>query len=190
MDAKLKLTPSTFAKTLNKTFGKDWRTWTPETLYLEVKDALGIRLNPRDWEMVLALRAFMSTDKFWTDATAFENMVLAVNKVDVVPTAIQLCTPEEMAYAVKELRKLRKAPVEWSRDVLGYIKTTCRVDGLIVMPAELKFAEDKVLAGQVAGRIRPTLVESHGEVELDCLSVQQNKLYFINEYVKAMEASA
>lgn len=186
---RAKFRPAPLAEALKNKFGDEWKTWTPETLYHEITDELG-DMSSSDWELVQALRAYLTTDFFWTSAGAFENIVLAVNGVDVNPASVQIALPEEMAYALKALKGLREQPTEWARDVRGYVRMAMDTEGFVVYPEDLKDFEDKDLADQVAGRVRPMLVESRGETsdaDLDALSIAQNKLFAVQEYIKALE---
>jgi len=167
---------------LGREFGPAWLTWEPETLWAEINRVWSAAPTGEVRSKILATRACIVTDLFYTDAPAFENMVLAVNDLQYDPGEVQLASPEEMVYAVRVMSPLKDGT--FGREVVGYVRTCCRKSGLLRYPDDLRFAEPEYPPdlAKYAAQIK---AEDGGD-NIDPTSivgVQSDLLYRINVYV-------
>ena len=174
--------PGVYQAVLNKRFGPAWLTWEPETLWAEIKRVWKAEPSGEIQSKILATRIAMTTDLFYTDAPAFENMILAVNDVEYDPELLQLATPEEIVYGVRMLSPLRDG--SFNREVTGYIRACCRRAGLLRYPDDLRFAEPQYpdnlarIVSQITTKEAGDDLDPH-----DTVAVQSNNLYRIQVYV-------
>lgn len=185
---ELPANPGQLKAALNKAFGKTWVDWVPECLIAEWKDTFGKKPTRLHMDYIHALRAFLKTNTFFTDANAFENIVLAVNQRDVDPGRVQICLPEEITFALKHLMPMRKDNPGFANEVSKYIQVCCQMDGLMAYPKELSFVPcDKEFGGCFIPNIKPLDVDIEEDQDLDFFSLQSKKLYAIQAYVDAKE---
>jgi hypothetical protein len=174
--------PGAYQSVLNRQFGTAWLSWEPETLWTEIKRIWQADPSGEVRSKILAIRVAITTDLFYSDAPAFENMVLAINDLQYDPGEIQLASPEELVYALRMLGPLKDGI--FSREVTGYIRACCRKAGLVRYPDELRFAEPAYPA-ELAQHVKHIKVKDGGP-DLDpssVVDVQSDLLYRINIYV-------
>lgn len=176
--------PEVYDKVLQDAFGSEWRTWLPETTWVEIKRHFGVDPSYEVRTKINAIRIYLTTDKFFTDAPVFENIVLAVNDMFVDPATMQLASPEEIIYALRCLKPLRPAPA-LSKEVIGYVDVACRNVGLLRYPDELAFAQPDY-TGELAAavkKIHPRDIDPTKMNPKNMIEVQSYKLYQIHMYV-------
>ena len=121
------VTPNVYKRTLDSVFGEEWRNkedaWEPETIRQEIERIWAIEPLDEVFEKIMALQTYLTTDLFWDDLIAFENIVLAFNDRHVDPDMIQSCTPEELAYGVEVASRVRPER-NWIIDIIEYTKNT------------------------------------------------------------------
>lgn len=182
-DAKHVL-PEAYVNELTYQFGSYWYEWEPETLWSEIRRIFGTEPSGEVKSKIGAIRVFMTTDLFFTDAPTFENIVLAVNDLFYDPTVLEIASPEEILYAITALSPLRPdVTIDYNREIVGYIRTSCRKDGLLVYPRPLQFAQPRIPEElqSVAEAIKP-----NSEIvsdSTDMVQVQSLKLYNLWQYV-------
>jgi hypothetical protein len=185
------IVPKVYKVLLDKAFGAEWLVWEPETVWSEIASEYGVRPSAEVKTKINALRVFLTTNQFWTDAPAFENIVLAVNDMMVDPTSLQLATPEELVYALRFLLPMRKAPGDFSREVCGYVATVFRKAGFLKFPAVCGFAQPDYLMHPEFAKLLPQ-IEARTYDSTDNTSivqVQSGKLAQLNSTV-AMKIAA
>jgi len=131
--------PKVYQAVLTKEFGQEWLTWLPETLYAEIMRVWGVSVIPEVSNKINALRVFLTTDLFYSDATVFEHIVLSMNDALVDPELVNLSSPSEILYALFVLGPLDTA--KFGREVIGYVRVCCDNFGLLVYPTNLSFAQ-------------------------------------------------
>ena len=167
--------PKAYQSLLNKTFGAGWYSWLPETLFSEIEREFDVEVLDLVRDKILATQTFVNTDIFYHDAAAFEHIVLAVNDADVVPSSITLASPEEIVYAVTVLGPVDDKQFE--REVTRYIQICFENAGLLVYPANVRFAQPEYQSEQLknhVARIRPVVSDAAPD---DLVAQQSNKLY-------------
>lgn len=165
-----------WAKLLNSKLGKDWVTWSSETIFAEIRDELGRAPNDEDFQKVMAIRSYLNGhDQFFNYVLVFEKCILAINGLDMQMGDLQFCKPEEIAYGLEAFKAL--APLkEFTLDVAEYIRVCCDMDGLVIYPPILKQFQKSELSAKPA-----KIEEKEDPTPMD---IQQNKLYAIDEYIK------
>lgn len=140
------ITPDVYQQTLDSVFGEEWRNkedaWEPETIRQEIERIWAVEPIDEVFEKIMALQTYLTTDLFWDDLIAFENMVLAFNDRHVDPDLVQSCTPEELAYGVEVASRVRSRR-DWIIDIIEYIRACHRQYGQLVYHEVLKFAQPK-----------------------------------------------
>lgn len=176
--------PQIYKAVLDEHLGPNWITWEPETCWVELDRIFNIRPSENVANKINALKVFLTTKAFYQDATAFENIVLAVNDLFVDPQTLQVCSPEEMVYALKVLQPLGLNPKEFGKEIVAYVQVACKQVGLLKFPEELKFAEPAYVAplSEIAKTIKPVYVDPDKIDYTNIEQVQGSKLYIIQMY--------
>ena len=176
--------PQVYKIVLDDAFGVGWIKWLPETCWSEINRKFKVVPVPEVKNKINALKVFLQTDKFYYDAHVFENIVMAVNDYYVDPDAIQLANPEEITYAVRALLPLKdELNPEFGREVIGYIRTSCRRAGMLKYPHMLQFAQpeyDSTITEHLA-MIEPEAFDPYDETNI--IHVQSLKLWQVMQYV-------
>lgn len=173
--------PAAYQAVLDREFSAAWHTWEPETLWAEILRIWHTEVSGEVMSKIMALKTCITTDLFYTDAPAFENMALAVNDMHYDPTTLQVISPEELVYAVRTLSPVRDG--FFNREVVGYIRVCCRKAGLLRYPESLRFAEPEYPAEQAA-LVEQISSKSLGDKEdWNVVAVQSNLLHQIDIYV-------
>ena len=167
--------PKAYQSLLNKTFGTDWYSWLPETLFSEIEREFDVRALDLVRDKILAIQTFVNTDVFYHDAAAFEHIVLAVNDADVVPDNIILASPEEIVYAVTTLGPVDDKQFE--REVTRYIQICFENAGLLVYPANVRFAQPEYQSEQLRNHVARIRAVVSNAAPNDLVAQQSNKLY-------------
>lgn len=176
--------PQIYKAVLDKHLGPEWISWEPETCWVELDRVFKVRPTENVANKINAMKAFLMTDAFYTNAPAFENIVLAINDLFVDPQTLQVCSPEEMVYAMKVLAPLETKKRVFGKEIESYVQVACKQVGLLSYPQELKFAEPKYegALAKLAVSIKPVYVEPEKIDYTNIQQVQGSKLYIIQMY--------
>lgn len=121
-----------------------WREWEEvETLKEEMARAAGMRpvdLIGPSWSRVLALKAALVTDAFWTVPDVFENTVIAFNGEEPTIGVLEGFEVHEAAWTIVELRRLGRSEA-FEHDVLAYAAGVMGDQGWVLAPPELSFLQ-------------------------------------------------
>lgn len=128
-----KKNPLEWYKFLNSDFQSDWQDWEPETLW----ETIGVsNLTEIDKNIVMALQVVCKTDFPFEAYHVFENVVTAFCGQMPSFAHNQPLSPEEIAHGCSVLNKIRPK-AEYSAEVLGYIASCAKNDGLTVLPKQM-----------------------------------------------------
>jgi len=147
-------------------------------------------------EKVLAVIAVRKNPSYLWDVGVFKNVCAVLNDRPARPDIMDPCSPAEAAWTVVELERIHKrysggtAP-EYGDEPCSYIAGSCAHEGLVVLPAELAFAEqhlkmfpsaaDSSLEEKVRSRIK---ADKSQEVDTDDpVEIHASKLFEIEAYV-------
>jgi hypothetical protein len=122
----------------------------PETLELDFVE-MGIEMAPAAWDALHAAITIREQASAFTDASVFENTVLAFNGTPVIPDAYQQASPDYIAWAVNEINELTQdmfdegTPDEYlDYEPAGYAAASCMHDGMCCVPPSLEFCEERL----------------------------------------------
>jgi hypothetical protein len=177
--------PQIYKTVLDEHLDRDWVFWEPETCWSEIERVFHVTPSELVANKLNALKAYLRNDLFYTDATVFENIVLATNDLFIDPAVLQVASPEEMVYAIKVLRPTREGPLPaFGKEIIAYVQVACKSVGLLRYPEELKFAQPTYQAplSMLVDQIKPIYVEKD---KLDLTNIEQvqgSKLYTVELY--------
>ena len=173
--------PRFYEKVLTQEFGAEWQEWLPETLNQEISRVWGVSVTDEVSNKLGALKTFNSTDLFYHDAAAFENIVQAVNDAPMSPELMNLSSPSEIIYAFIVLGPIDASKLE--REITAYIRVCCEHAGLVLYPKTIAFAQPKYHDKQTTALL-PKISSKQVEAASDDIVGQQcNKLFAINQDV-------
>lgn len=173
---------------LNNAFNTKWFLWEPETL-LSVFNSSKINCSPENWQKVLCLRLIAASERPWQEYGTFEKVALALNDIIISPGLMEDVTPQQMAFAVYQLRKI-KPRNEFSNDIKKYIAAKCFENNLVYLEVPLNIAMDSM---RKLLEKRPVLQLLSDEtrknrnkhnIKNDALKFQISELNTIQEYVR------
>lgn len=167
--------PKAYQTILTREFGPEWLTWLPETLYTEIQRVWGVRPNEEVSDKINALRTVLTTDLLYHDATAFEHIILAMNDTAIDPSTLSLCSPDELIYGLYVLGPLDSNKFE--REIVAYIRACCENVGLLVYPANLKFAQPEYKSKELKLALSQIKAKLSDGPQDNLVVQQSNKLY-------------
>lgn len=178
------IVPQAYVAVLDQHLESGWLYWEPATVWSEIERIFKVKPIPEVCNKINAIKVFKTTPLFYTDAPAFENVVLAINDLSVDPAVLQVASPEEMVYAIKVLKPIEDRKQEFSHEVIVYIQVACRQIGLLAYPPELKFAQPKYEGAleDLAKEIKPVYVDPAKIDYTNINQVQGSKLFTVQMY--------
>lgn len=139
--------PSVYIKYLDNKYGREWVNFEPEALWLDLKDEQGIVPTDAVKNKINAIKVCLTTNRFFDDVVGFEKIVIALNDGYVDPSTLQVCSPEEICYAIAMAMDLYDDEHIVKKfkdtDVKTYIQGACDAIGLVVYPSLIKDLEPK-----------------------------------------------
>lgn len=122
----------------------------PEALQLDFQE-MGIEMPPAGWDALYAAITIRGHGNFFTDASVFENTVIAFNNIAVIPDMYQRASPDHIAWAMDEVNELTNDlfedgdPDEYlDYEPVGYTAASCMYDGMCCVPPSLEFCEERL----------------------------------------------
>ena len=184
--------PILLLRDLTRTYGKEWLSWEPETIWSEVKVDEGLKEEiPRvNKDKVMAVRVAVKTDLPWKELAVFENVALAfaglVPRFDVM----QPLEPYQVALGVDVLYRIHPG-IEYDADVQGYIAALLVHDGLSWAPPELFGDVEPMMKGlrpddDVADEVAASWKSGAKPDESSAAGSQVATLVAIREYLEEM----
>jgi hypothetical protein len=135
--------------------------WEPESLWLTLEQ-LGVDVPLINRAKIQAGITLIYIPSFYWDAVVFEKTALAFGDDLPHPDVLQEARPSQLAWAVVEARliaeKLHLEQHEFDSEPRVYAAVVLHRAGLVVAPAELKFAQDKLDRLNVSGAFLRTQV--------------------------------
>ena len=185
--------PILLLRDLTRSYGTDWLSWEPETIWSELDDDddLGGELPRANKDKVMALRLAVKTDLPWKHLAVFENVALAF--VGMVPRfdVMQPLEPYQAALAIDVLYKIHPR-IEYDDDVLGYLAAVLVHDGLSWVPPEIFGDVEPVMKtlrpnDDVADKVRDGWAAGATSDADDAVASQLQTLHALREYLALME---
>lgn len=139
-------TPIAIYEIFNKHLDKDWYTWEPETLRMEVPGPV-----PEDrWSTIFATMAITNQAKEednpwtpWSEADIFGDICIAFQGIQHNPAFWQKPTLDQLWYAKKVLEHVDPRET-LEEDVKAYIATCLSYDDVYFWPEYDEFIEGKI----------------------------------------------
>lgn len=165
-------------------YGQDWISFEPETLRAEFVNS---NITEENLEKLFALQVMHSNDLFWTDESVFEKICLALTGMSPDFHLRQDLNIAQITKAVYLACFVKQQ--EYSYEVKVHIAARAHMEGYLVLPNELKFAQEpldkmqpecSILTDQVRTAYDKRWPAGDGE---DPLSVQLRTLYAVDEFV-------
>jgi hypothetical protein len=119
---------------LSATYGEDWLSWEPETLWWAIRRDFG-PVGELTRNKIQALRLAATSYSPWADWDVFEKCGLAWNDLVPVFGAWQPMTPSQVAFTVQILRELHpEAP--WDHEAAAYEAAVLDENGFVFAPEQ------------------------------------------------------
>ncbi len=179
------IVPAAYKLLLDSELGVGWCHWEPETVWAEIERIFKVVPTGEVRTKINAIKVFIATEVFYHDAPAFENIVLAVNDLFVDPTSFQICSPEEIVYALNVLRPIENTKQDFGREIVAYVDVSCKQAGLLKYPNELAFAQPvyEGMLAEIEKMIVPKFTDPTTVDLNNIVDVQGLRLFQINSYV-------
>lgn len=128
--------------------GPEIHDWEPETVFLELKDELGVEMPPGNHDKLQALLSAISGNAFYVQPLAFlavcQSLSGSENPLDMDDPLL----PAEMAWGVLEVQLNDDTPALFDADVAELVANVLEEDGFTSPPEMLAFAKlSKVYSG-------------------------------------------
>ena len=123
-------------------------------------------------------KVLRTTRAAYEDMDVFENVVLVLNNINPDITKMEGCKPHHIWKAIKIIKDMN-AEVEFSHEVLMYIKMICKENGLEFYPEDIGLKQNKQLYSSIITRSQ----EGPFPLGEDFLGIQAARLLKINTYL-------
>lgn len=141
------LAPSSAWEACKVLFGEDVKDWEPDTFYIELQRK-GVNVRPGLMAKLLGAQTVVTT-KVWTcDYDALFAFALACQGVPAAAESFHHPTPEQLAWAICEIRRLHLLPADLDNEgfdpdeIDPAIACVLHDEGFVVAPDELQFVQD------------------------------------------------
>jgi hypothetical protein len=130
---------------LIKAYGVDCLNWDGVTIQMQIHDDFEIELKRSIYDQIMGLQTALTTDRFYKDVEAFDNIVGALTGLgadvdDEPPTVL------DVAWTVHEVR-LNDSKNLFVGDIKRYIRQILNDEGMSLAPETLAFVNN-VMPGQ------------------------------------------
>ena len=134
--------PAVYKKYLDQLYqGEDWVNFSPETIWLDVKDDTTAVPIDEVKNKINALKLVLSGDRYFANPMLFEKCIIAANDKFINWETWQTTSPHELAYGVLVWKAVNDEGFD--EDIYNYVRACCSSWGLIEYPDVLKFAQPK-----------------------------------------------
>jgi len=122
-------------------YGPDWLGWESEYIREKVPTDFPTKdLSDLNMEKIQAVRVLHLNDTFWQRWENFNPVVQVFNNQFPDFDKMQVPTTAMLAVAVDTAKRVRE-DVNWSLDVIDFMRMVCRFDGVFCPPAPLDFLD-------------------------------------------------
>lgn len=141
------LAPSCAWAACRSLFGGDVADWEPDTFRIEL-GRKGVDVRPALMAKVLGAQTVVTTTVWANDHDALFAFALACEGVPAAADAFHHPTPEQLAWAIREIRRLHPLPADLANEgfdpdeIDPAVACVLLDDGLCVAPDELGFVQD------------------------------------------------
>jgi hypothetical protein len=187
--------PSTYASVaivgLLDLFPEESLQWEPKTWQLEIRDTIGINIEPDMFDKIMAARQVITSDNVFNELPAFITVINALNGDGVDTPVSQPIDPADLCWGILEICLLYppSANETFSEEIVGYIEECLKWQGVNGLPKilqnilpEQQFDEIMASDADVMQNIFNRLVEINDEVDsnLKAWKYQMNQLKLVN----------
>lgn len=161
--------PDTFASIvilyLVDQYTVDVLDWDLETIAMEVKDDFGTEINPAVLDKIAVGQLLLNTNMFHQSLPDFINFCNVMNNESGLKEAWSPADSYEMAWAVAEEKLLVNEEDEFNSEILAYMTTVLRDEGVVTPPDSLSFIPAEELAGPLINEVSydPTIFQASFE---------------------------
>jgi len=137
--------PALLLRSLEALLGGESLNYEPESIEIELANAQ-CPVSDSTWDKLLAAQTLMYNEPFYWEYGAFHNTILAFTNEPVIPSAVQVVTPCELAegiLAAEILRKVyHKLILDFDYEPQSYTATILKQEGYVICPPVLEFAQE------------------------------------------------
>ena len=129
-------------------WGTEMFDWEPDTLRMELADALGVKLPQVNLDKIWSMVTYLTTDKFFTALEVFIPTCNVLSDSEASFADFDPADMEEMAWAITELNlidPITDPRKQFSEEIKYYVGAAAREQGLTKLPPMLawgKFLDD------------------------------------------------
>lgn len=127
--------------------------WDLETIAREVKEDYRVEINPAVLDKIAVGQLLLNTNMFHTSLPDFITFCNVMNNEEGIKGVWSPADSYEMTWAVAEEHLLVNEDETFSADILAYITTILRDDGVISPPDSLTFISPDNLAGPLINEV-------------------------------------
>jgi len=161
---------------LNKLFKSSWILWIPETIYKEL-NSLNYFFDRVVKDKIMALKVIYKIDYFWEHFHVFEKVCVVFNDREAFFNQVQKLMIEEIYFANYVANKLRPN-MEYSPEVIEFIKVNFKEEGQIYSPKELDVFGNYKIIEPVVKRIKQDgFPENPTSVEIQAITLIRLEKY-------------
>lgn len=126
---------------LLRKYGPDWLAWESEFIREKVPVDFPTKdLSDLNMEKIQAVRVLHLNDTFWQRWENFSPIVQVFNNQFPDFQKMQVATTAMVAVAIDTAKRIRE-DVEWSQELVDYMRMVCRHDGIYRPPEPLGFLD-------------------------------------------------
>lgn len=127
--------------------------WDLETIALEVKDDFKTEINPAILDKIAVGQLLLKTDMFHKSLPDFINFCNIMNNETGLKESWSPADSYEMTWAVEEEKLLVNEGDNFSGEILAYMSTMLRDEGIVTPPDSLAFISTDNLAGPLINNV-------------------------------------
>ena len=178
----------------------EWLGWEPKTVQLELRDNVGVAVEPDLFDKIMAARQVVISDSAFRELPAFITLVNALNGDGVDTPVAQPIDPADLAWGVLEMCLLYPPSdaETFSEEIIGYIQESLRWQGVRGIPnslvnflPEATFEESAVSDPDTIGLMFGRLTDINDEVtsNLKAWRYQMGQLQLANGTTEDLDRS-
>lgn len=174
--------------------GSEFLNWEPETIRMDVKDALNVDIPDNNMDKIQALSVALTTDRFFSDIDVFINVCNSLGGEGADFRAFDPAEIDEIAWAVTEIL-LNIGSVEgedhpFGEDIIIYIQTQATLEGFKKLPSVLQFvplkSDDLDNAAELGADIAAAVVQRQNAIVSDLEEELQEKLAALFNQIQSL----
>lgn len=118
--------------------GDDDMVWHPQTIHMELSQALGVSLPKPAFDRLMAAVSILTTDAFYNDVKRFIQICNILSHDEFSPYVFDPADSLECAWGVVEATLIEPSEYGFSEEIIGYMDAVLKEEGFIVPPRVLK----------------------------------------------------